>query len=540
MTPAYDERFMRMALDRAAGDPHEVPVGAVIVREGRVLAAAHNRREGWPPDPLGHAELLAIRQAAEALGTRRLTGCAIYVTLEPCPMCAGAILQAGLSACYYAAPDPERGCCGSVYSLTQDPAFTHRTPAAGGFLRAEAEAQLQRFFSARRAGGQKERHSMETHETSTGLRCWAEVDLDRLTANLRAYRAALNPGTEIIAVVKADAYGHGDVPVERALYGEGVRRFAVATVEEGIRLRETLPDAECVILGYTPPQRADALSEYRLTQTLVDAAYAEALREQAHGEVDCVYAIDTGMRRIGLDAEDLPAAEAAIRSVRAPLRLRGLMTHLCVADAPADDASARFTALQLARFDALAERVRDLSLNSIHCLNSAGGLYAGAHGPVRLGIVLYGLKPDASNTLPAGILPVMSWKCLVAQVKTVCTGETVGYGRTWAADSDRRIATLTVGYADGYPRILSNRGYVLIRGVRVPIVGRVCMDQMMVDVTDCPGVTPGDTAVLCGEDGGETLSADQLAEMAGTIGYEMVCGISARVPRIYSGRSFNT
>ena len=150
MNIEYQESFMRLALDQAAQDENEVPVGAVIACDGQLIAAAHNQREADPPDPLGHAELLAIRQAAEALGARRLTGCVMYVTLEPCPMCAGALVQSGISACYFGASDPEQGCCGSVYSLTQDPAFSHRVFTAGGYLKAEAEQQLRTFFERRR------------------------------------------------------------------------------------------------------------------------------------------------------------------------------------------------------------------------------------------------------------------------------------------------------------------------------------------------------------------------------------------------------
>ena len=150
MSSGYSEQYMRLALDEAALDECEVPVGAVIVRDGQVIARAHNAREADPPDPLGHAELLALRRAALALGVRRLTGCEMYVTLEPCPMCAGALVQSGISACYFAAYDPAQGCCGSVYSLTEDPAFSHRVRTAGGFLREEAERQLRRCFERKR------------------------------------------------------------------------------------------------------------------------------------------------------------------------------------------------------------------------------------------------------------------------------------------------------------------------------------------------------------------------------------------------------
>ncbi len=366
-------------------------------------------------------------------------------------------------------------------------------------------------------------------------RCWAEIDLNQLRRNLRVYRSQLPAGAEIMAVVKANAYGHGSRDVAKALYGEGVRRFAVAALSEGISLRPVLPDTELLILGYTPVEDAPLLSAYRLTQALVSREYADALAEAATAPIDCCYAVDTGMRRIGLDAEDPDSAEAAIRAVRAPLRLTGLFTHLCVADAPQDAESAAFTRRQAALFDAVLDRVSDLPLARSHCLNSAGGLFLGRAGTVRLGIVLYGLKPDAANVLPEGIRPVLSWKCRVAMVKTVRTRDTVGYGRTWAAPEERRIATLTVGYADGYSRALSNRGWVLLHGRRAPITGRVCMDQIMVDVTDIPETRMGDTAVLLGRDGEETLTADDMAALTGTIGYEIVCDISIRVPRIVLG-----
>ena len=366
-------------------------------------------------------------------------------------------------------------------------------------------------------------------------RCWAEIDLAQLRRNLAVYRAQLPAGSEIMAVVKADAYGHGAKAVARALYEDGIRRFAIATAAEGIQLRPLLPEAELLILGYTPVEDAALLSAYRLTQALVSREYADALADAAEAPIDCCYAVDTGMRRIGLNAEEIDGAEAAIRAVRPPLRLTGLFTHLCVADAPQDAECAAFTRRQTALFDALAERVKDLRLSSCHCLNSAGGLYLARPGTARLGIILYGLRPDASNVLPEGIRPVLSWKCRVAMVKRVRPGDTVGYGRTWAAGGERLIATLTVGYADGYSRALSNRGWALLHGRRAPITGRVCMDQIMVDVTDIPETRMGDTAVLLGTDGDEALTADDMAALTGTIGYEIVCNISKRVPRIVSG-----
>ena len=364
-------------------------------------------------------------------------------------------------------------------------------------------------------------------------RCWAEIDVSQIIRNLRAYQTLLTDGTDIIAVVKADAYGHGALPIVPALWEAGVRRFAVATLAEGMALRGLLAEADILILGYTPADQAPLLRQCRLIQALVSPEYASALAAAADGPIECCYAVDTGMGRIGLDARTPDTAEAAIRAVPSPLRLSGLFTHLCVADTPEDPETAAFTEAQLRLFDELLDRVSDLHLSKSHCLNSAGGLYARHTGPVRLGIVLYGLKPDASNTLPAGIHPALSWKCRVAMVKTVPAGTSVSYGRTWTAPDERRIATLTVGYADGYPRALSNRGWVLLHGRRAPITGRVCMDQIMVDVTDIPETRMGDTAVLLGTDGPQTLTADDMAALIGTIGYEITCDISARVPRVY-------
>ena len=365
-------------------------------------------------------------------------------------------------------------------------------------------------------------------------RCWAEIDLIQLVRNLRIYQSGRPAGSDIMAVVKADAYGHGMEAVAGKLAEEGIRHYAVATLEEGVVLRRLLPAAHILILGYTDPVDAPLLSEYRLTQTLLSREFAETLAQNANGPIECCYALDTGMRRIGLNADDPDEAEAAIRAIRVPLRLTGLMTHLCAADTPQEPDSVRFTALQLERFRAVSRRVADLKLSWNHALNSAGGLFTSLPGMVRLGILLYGLKPDDTNVLPEGMAPVLSWKCRVAMVKRIHAGDTVGYGRTWTAPGDRMIATLTVGYADGYSRLLSNRGYVLLHGRKAPIVGRVCMDQTMVDVTEIPETCMGDAATLLGTDGNESLTADDMAALTGTIGYEVVCGISARVPRIIS------
>ena len=234
-----------------------------------------------------------------------------------------------------------------------------------------------------------------------------------------------------------------------------------------------------------------------------------------------------------MNADDSKECERVIREAASSrLRLDGLFTHLCVADTPEQD---EFTEKQISLFEEVCNRVSDLKLPYRHCMNSAGGLWH--HSDVscfaRLGIILYGLKPDYTNTMPDGIEPVLSWKSVVSMVKDVKPGDTIGYGRSFTVDHPMTIATIPTGYADGYSRLLSNKGWVLINGRRAPIVGRVCMDQMMVDVTDIPDVEYESQVVLIGKSGDETVTADDLAHLVGTIGYEIVCGISKRVERVY-------
>ncbi len=376
-------------------------------------------------------------------------------------------------------------------------------------------------------------------------RSWAEVDLDVLVNNYRIYREHLPEPAEIMAVVKANAYGHGSRPAANALQDAGVRHFAVASLQEAVKLREYGIRGEILILGYTSPAGCATLMEYDIVQALVSEEHAEAMASAAaglagngKGPLKCHFAIDTGMNRIGLDAEDPEhCAEVLRRFSSCPdISLCGIFTHLCTADTD-DEESVLFTLRQRQLFDGVRQAASDLDLPECHCLNSAGGLTfpANEDAYVRLGIILYGLKPDYSNVLPEGIRPVLEWKSTVALVKTLLPGETVGYGRTFRADREMKVATIPTGYADGYSRALSNRGYVLIRGKRAKVVGRVCMDQMMVDVTGIPDVRMGDQVVLLGRSGDEYLSADDMAQMTGTIGYELVCDISGRVLRIYKG-----
>jgi alanine racemase len=332
-----------------------------------------------------------------------------------------------------------------------------------------------------------------------------------------------------MAVVKADAYGHGDRIVAKFLSDNGICNFAVSNIDEALHIREAGAEGQILILGYTPVDRAEELVKYDITQALLSEEYAEELLSTGKN-IKCQFAIDTGMRRIGLDADDPENCEGIIRKYKD--NLTGLFTHLCVADTPEQD---KFTGHQIQLFEIVCDRVADLNLPYLHCMNSAGGLWHESKYSsfARLGIILYGLKPDYVNELPKGIEPVMSWKSVVSMVKRVKPGDTIGYGRTFTIEKPMTIATIPTGYADGYSRLLSNKGWILINGKKAPIVGRMCMDQMMVDVSDISEVKLGTEAVLMGHSGEETITADDLAHLYGTIGYEIICGISKRVDRKY-------
>ena len=362
-------------------------------------------------------------------------------------------------------------------------------------------------------------------------RCWAEVDLPRLLLNVKIYKEKSHTRA-IMAVVKANAYGHGDIEVASALADSGIDMFAVSNVHEGIRLRDGGITGEILILGYTPTDFALELSKYDLTQTLLSEEYAEALsKEVCAKDIKCQFAIDTGMKRVGLDAAAPDEAEGVIRRYAGKLKLTGIYTHLCVCGSDSED-DKKFTSRQVELFCNVTGRVSDLSLPQIHFMNSAGGLLCECEDIARLGIVMYGLKPDSNFELPEGISPVLEWKTVVSMIKTVRAGESIGYGRHYVAERDSVIATLPTGYADGYNRLLSNNFYVLINGKRAKITGNICMDQMMVDVTGLD-VRCGDEVVLIGKSCDEIITADEMAERIGTIGYEVVCNISGRVIRTY-------
>lgn len=364
-------------------------------------------------------------------------------------------------------------------------------------------------------------------------RCWTEINLNTIKQNYLVYSKFLKQGQKIMGVVKADAYGHGDIEVAKTLQDVGCSDYAVSNIQEALRIRKNHIQGQILILGYTPPSYLDDLYANDLTQAILSDEYAELLMNKGC-PIKCQFAIDTGMNRIGLDADNPQKCLKTIRRVASSqLKLNGIFTHLCVADTD-DDECKRFTNEQIRKFQKIADEINDLNLEFIHCLNTAGGLWRNSFGNlVRLGISLYGLKPDYSNVLPNGIEPALLWKSVVSMVKKVHSGETIGYGRSFKVKQTMKVATVAVGYADGYSRLLSNRGFILINGHKAPIVGRVCMDQIMVDVTEIPDVKMGTEATLIGRNGEEVITADDLAIIYGTIGYEVVCDISKRVERFF-------
>ncbi|MBQ9374820.1 MAG: alanine racemase [Ruminococcus sp.] len=369
-------------------------------------------------------------------------------------------------------------------------------------------------------------------------RTWAEISLDNLRLNVENYKKYLGEKTQLLCVVKANCYGHCDDAVVPYLENElGIKWFAVSNVCEAIKLRQDGIKGEILILGYTPFDEAEKLSDYNIIQACTEYDYAVKLSQHSNGKTIRLHvAIDTGMTRIGLRGKVCDICDDIERiSSLDNIKVEGIFTHFAVADSnePDDD---KYTKDQSEMIIAVDDELkkRGISLDQCHFLNSAGGVYhySDKSSLARLGIILYGLMPNPAKALPFKPEPVMSLKSCVSQVKTVEKDVSVSYGRTYKTSDTTKLATITCGYADGYPRALSNVGDVIINGKRAKITGRVCMDQFMCDVTDIDDVKVGDVVTLIGSDGKETITADDIADMTGTIGYEVVCGISQRVPRV--------
>jgi len=360
----------------------------------------------------------------------------------------------------------------------------------------------------------------------------AQIDLAALQRNYERVVGRIPGGTEVLAAVKADAYGHGAVRVALALQDVGCGWFGVAMVEEGRRLREAGVTGRIIVLSGSGRSGAGTALERDLTPVVFDLDVARRLDAAAaeRGRALPVHVkVDTGMGRLGVPWRDWRSFVEQLAQLRW-LQVEGLMSHL--ASAESDEL---LTARQRQRFETAIDEAREVGLNPSvqHIANTAGLLVDSAlgYGLVRPGIALYGASAGGGLTDDLGLEPVMTVRTRVLHVKAIEAGEGVSYGQTWVAPRPSRIAWLPVGYADGYPRSLSDKAHVLVHGQRAPVRGRICMDLTAIDVTDIAGVEQGDEVVLIGRQGEATVSAEELAGHADTIAYEILCSFSARVPR---------
>jgi alanine racemase len=370
---------------------------------------------------------------------------------------------------------------------------------------------------------------------------YADIDLDIIASNVDALMALTPQGTGAVAVVKADGYGHGDVAVAKAVYDK-VRMYAVATLDEAVNLRENGIDKPILILGFVNVDEYETLVKNQVTATVFDYETARQLSETAQKlgmKALCHIKIDTGMRRIGLEPDESGIEVVKRISRLSNLDMQGIFTHF----ATSDEADKTKAERQLDRFERFVERLSEegITFKYVHCANSAAviDMPQTYKDMVRLGIAMYGMYPsnevDKSRVVLKPALKLMSH---VTYVKEVPVGQEVSYGGTFVTGRTTTIATVSVGYGDGYPRSLSSKGYVLINGKKAPIIGRVCMDQMMVDVTDIEGVGRDSLVTLIGRDGDEEITVEEIAALANTFNYEFVCNLNKRIPRNYykSGR----
>lgn len=365
---------------------------------------------------------------------------------------------------------------------------------------------------------------------------WAEIDLDKIEYNIKNIKK-LAGDKEVIGVIKADAYGHGAIDIAPLLLRNGVSRLAVATLTEGMELRRNGIKAPLIILGYTPTEFGEDLIKYDIEQTVYTLRDAEEFSKNAielGGKIKLHIALDTGMGRIGFLPKD-DSIEDVVKISKLPgVEIVGLFTHFSSADEENKD----YTFKQYSILEDFCIKLKDKGINIPfkHAANSATimdlpDMYLDG---VRAGIVLYGYYP--SNEVKKenlSIKPALTLKAKVAHIKTLGKGSFISYGRTYEVTSDIVVATIPIGYADGYLRELSNKGKVIVNGKVAPVVGRVCMDQIMIDVTNVGNVQVDDEVILLGEEDGVRYNADDIAEAVGTINYEIICMIKGRVPRVY-------
>lgn len=371
---------------------------------------------------------------------------------------------------------------------------------------------------------------------------WAEISLDNLDYNIKKIKASVPDSCKVMCIVKADAYGHGDAEIANFLQSvHGISWFGVSNLDEAKSLRRAGITGDILILGYTPAERAAELSANNITQAVYGLEFAEKLSAEA-AKANCTVKIhikvDTGMGRIGFDTVDhseIGTAEAEKAATLPCLNASGIFTHFACSDTLGEKAES-YTRAQYERFLNICNALENkgIKFEYRHCCNSAGIIRCPEMhlDMVRAGIILYGLTPSTEILSLHDFRPIMELKSKVTYVKQVAEGRCISYGMTYKTEAPRKIATVCVGYADGYSRLLSNKGEMLIKGKRCRVLGRVCMDQLMVDVTDI-SAKEGDTVTVFGRDGEEYVSVDELAGLTDTINYEITCLLTRRVPRVY-------
>lgn len=367
-------------------------------------------------------------------------------------------------------------------------------------------------------------------------RVYAKVNLDCIYANMANMKANVNENTQMVAVVKADGYGHGAVPVAVTV-DELVEAYAVATIEEALNLRRHGIKKPIYLLGFIQDGRIDEAIKNNIRFAVFEVSQAEKIskRAEALGKKGIIHIkLDTGMGRIGFLPCETSVDEVIKISKMSAIEIEGIFTHF----ARADEADKTAADRQLNIYAEFIEKLKNkgLDIKIKHCSNSAGiiDMPEANMSEVRAGIALYGMYPsDEINKRAVALYPALELKSHVIYIKEVDEGTCIGYGGTFVAKRKTKVATIPVGYGDGYPRSLSNKGSVIVKGVKAPVIGRVCMDQFMVDVTDIEGVSEGDKVTLVGKDGDSVITVEEISALAGTFNYEFVCDIGKRIPRVY-------
>jgi len=368
---------------------------------------------------------------------------------------------------------------------------------------------------------------------------WAEINLTNFDYNIKSIQAKMGEGREFIGVIKADAYGHGSVKCAEVLRNNGVKIFAIATLQEAITLRESGAKEEIIILGLTPDMYADTIVDYDITPVVCNSDNAKAFSDAAAAKgkvVKGLLAVDTGMGRIGYLADELDVALEDVKKIAAlpNFKIRGMFSHMSTADTY----DKTYSHQQEAKFNKFYETMTKAGIeipfetlaNSASIMEIPSVLFDGC----RPGIILYGLYPSHEvDPAQLSLKPVMSVKANIVHLKNVPADFSVGYGRKYISEKPARIATIGLGYADGYPRPYSPNAKVIVNGIVCPIAGNICMDQCMIDVSNVPDVKVGDEVIVMGSDGINSITADDIADATGTINYEITCAFGQRLPKVY-------